>query len=59
MDNCPNCGANLEDPMDFYQDPIMGTTFYQNWHFVCPKCGKKWCYTEYWRLEHTEVEEEE
>lgn len=59
MDNCPYCNADLGDPIDFEQEPIMGSTFTQSWHYVCPNCGKKWCYTEYWRIENTEAEEEE
>lgn len=58
MDYCENCNTEL-DMIDFYQDLPMGSKFYQTWHYKCPKCGKKYAYTEYWRLENTEIEEEE
>ena len=57
MDYCENCGAELII-VDFYQDTPLGSKFYQTWHYKCPKCGKQYAYTEYWRLEDTEIEEE-
>lgn len=57
MDYCPNCNSEL-DIVDFYQDtPIFGD-FYQSWHYVCPKCGKKYCYTEYFKMINTDIQEE-
>lgn len=58
MDNCPNCETELE-MVDFYQDPVVFGEFYQTWHYVCPNCGKKYAYTEYFRLYNHEIEEEE
>ena len=57
MDYCENCKSELEIE-DFYQDVPFDTKFYQTWHYKCPKCGKKYFYTEYWRLENTEKGEE-
>ena len=57
MDYCENCGTELTIE-DFYQDVPQGKIFYQTWHYKCPKCGKKYFYTEYWYLEHIERGEE-
>lgn len=57
MDNCPNCNEEL-DIVDFYQDPVIFDEFFQRWHYECPKCGKKYAYTEYFRMIHTDIQEE-
>lgn len=57
MDYCPNCNGELE-MVEFYQDPVIFDEFYQRWHYKCPKCGKKYAYTEYFRMAHTDIQEE-
>ena len=57
--NCPNCETDLGDPVDFYEDPLIFNETYFSWHYVCPNCGKKYCYTEYLKVINTTMEEEE
>lgn len=57
MDYCENCKSELEI-VDFYQAPVIFDEFFQRWHYKCSKCGKKYAYTEYFRMVHTDIQEE-
>lgn len=58
MDYCPNCNADLGEVVEYYEDPVIFGSTYHSWHYECPNCGKKWCYTEYFMMINSEIKEE-